>query len=103
MKIKIAHIADLHIGSNQYGIKQRQINQRLSCIKLANETNKYDLIIGVPRSGLIPASLISFQLNKPLATVKEFIHNDFINGFRSGEVQIFNPNGDYFITHNTTQ
>lgn len=45
MKIKIAHIADLHIGSNQYGIKQRQVNQRLSCIKLANETNKYDLII----------------------------------------------------------
>lgn len=45
MKIKIAHLADLHIGSNQYGIKQRQINQRLSCIKLANETTKYDLVI----------------------------------------------------------
>jgi exonuclease SbcD len=45
MKIKIAHIADLHIGSNQYGIKQRQINQRLSCLKLAQETSKYDLII----------------------------------------------------------
>lgn len=45
MKIKIAHIADLHIGSNQYGIKQRQINQRLSCLKLAHETSKCDLII----------------------------------------------------------
>jgi DNA repair exonuclease SbcCD nuclease subunit len=45
MKIKIAHIADLHIGSNQYGIKQRRINHRLSCLKLANETTKYDLII----------------------------------------------------------
>jgi hypothetical protein len=30
-------------------------------------------------------------------------YDKLINGFRSGEVQIFNPNGDYFITHNTTQ
>lgn len=30
-------------------------------------------------------------------------YDKLINGFRSGAVQIFNPNNDYQITHNTTQ
>jgi hypothetical protein len=30
-------------------------------------------------------------------------YDKLVNGFRSGDVQIFNPNNDYDITHNTTQ
>jgi len=52
-------------------------------IKFSKQINRdYDLIIGIPRSGMIPASIISFQLNKPLCTITEFINNEFINGFR---------------------
>ena len=30
-------------------------------------------------------------------------YDKLVNGFRSGDYQIFNPNNDYGITHNTTQ
>jgi hypothetical protein len=30
-------------------------------------------------------------------------YDKLVNGYRSGEFQIFNPNNDYYITHNTTQ
>ncbi len=43
--IKIAHIADLHIGSNQYGIEGRRLNQRLSILKLAEEIKSYDICL----------------------------------------------------------
>jgi DNA repair exonuclease SbcCD nuclease subunit len=43
--IKIAHIADLHIGSNQYGILQRRINQRKTILKLAEEIKGHDVCL----------------------------------------------------------
>jgi len=39
----------------------------------------YDVIVAIPRSGLIPASIIGFQHNIPVITVNEFINN-IING-----------------------
>ncbi len=30
-------------------------------------------------------------------------YDKLVNGFRSGQIQIFNPNNDYYLTHNTTQ
>jgi exonuclease SbcD len=44
--MKIAHLADLHIGSSQYGISERQQYARETNIKLAKETSiDHDLII----------------------------------------------------------
>lgn len=37
MILKISHIADLHIGSHQYGIKQRKLNTYKTNIKLAKQ------------------------------------------------------------------
>lgn len=35
----------------------------------------YDLIVGIPRSGMLPASVIALYLNKPLATVNDWLIN----------------------------
>ena len=35
----------------------------------------YDLIVGIPRSGMLPASMIALYLNKPLATVNDWLIN----------------------------
>lgn len=44
---------------------------------LANirKLNKFDLIVGIPRSGIIPASIISLNLNIPLADLYSYINN----------------------------
>lgn len=42
---KIAHIADLHIGSNQYGIQRRKIEQRNTILKLSEELKLYDICL----------------------------------------------------------
>lgn len=44
---RIAHIADLHIGSYQYGIKARQDAHKASCLKLAAQIAKgeYDVVL----------------------------------------------------------
>jgi len=34
-----------------------------------------DVIVGVERSGLLPATLLALHLNKPLLTLNEYIHN----------------------------
>jgi hypothetical protein len=47
-----------------------------------NIPNKYDAIIGIPRSGLIPAAIIGFHFNIPVITVSEFSNNEHINGSR---------------------
>jgi DNA repair exonuclease SbcCD nuclease subunit len=43
--IKISHIADLHIGSNQYGLSTRRTNQKNTLLKLASELKKYDVCL----------------------------------------------------------
>lgn len=35
---------------------------------------KYDVIVGIPRSGLIPAAVIGFFFNKPVMTFSEYSH-----------------------------
>lgn len=35
-----------------------------------------DLVIGIPRSGLIPASIIALQLNKPFQPIDSFLRNE---------------------------
>lgn len=42
---KISHIADLHIGSNQYGLSSRRANQKQTLLKLASELKKYDICL----------------------------------------------------------
>ena len=44
--------------------------------------NKYDAIIGIPRSGLIPAAIIGFHFNLPVITPSEFVSNQYINSNR---------------------
>lgn len=43
--MKIAHIADLHIGSHQYGIKDRHRDQYQTCELLAKAISDHDLIL----------------------------------------------------------
>lgn len=43
-----------------------------------------DLFVGIPRSGMIPATILSLFLNKNLCTLTEFINNNImIHGYRS--------------------
>ena len=42
---KISHVADLHIGSNQYGLSLRRANQKETLLKLASELKKYDICL----------------------------------------------------------
>ncbi len=35
-----------------------------------------DIVVGIPRSGMIPASVIALQLNKPLLTFDAFLKNE---------------------------
>ena len=37
-----------------------------------------DLIVGVPRSGLLAANMIALQLNKPLTDLDSFLHNKIL-------------------------
>lgn len=37
-----------------------------------------DVVVGVPRSGMIPASIIAQYLNKPLVDVYQFVNGDYI-------------------------
>jgi uncharacterized HAD superfamily protein/adenine/guanine phosphoribosyltransferase-like PRPP-binding protein len=36
---------------------------------------KFDLVVGIPRSGMLPASMIALKLNLPLMTLTEWISN----------------------------
>jgi len=38
-----------------------------------------DLVVGIPRSGMLPAALISLYLNVPLADLKGFINGDILD------------------------
>lgn len=40
--------------------------------------NDIDVIVGVPRSGMLPASIIAQHLNKPLIDVYQFINGNYV-------------------------
>lgn len=69
---------------NTYGITPKTLNyktyQNLSVdIKknLYKLPQNIDLIVGVPRSGMIPATMISMALSKQLCTLREFLSGDY--------------------------
>ncbi|MEZ8962406.1 phosphoribosyltransferase family protein [Vibrio cyclitrophicus] len=39
----------------------------------ASKFNDYDLIVGIPRSGMLPASMIALYMNKPLASLDDWL------------------------------
>lgn len=44
----------------------------------------FSLVVGVPRSGIFPASVLATHLNIPFATLSDIINgNDLVSGFRS--------------------
>ncbi|MGL4491348.1 MAG: phosphoribosyltransferase family protein [Tannerellaceae bacterium] len=57
----------------------KDIDENISLLK----TEKFDLVVGVPRSGLLPASIIALKLNLPLLTLNEFIDNSKISHGRT--------------------
>ena len=46
-----------------------------------NRFRKYDLIVGIPRSGMIPAYMIAVYLNKRVCSLNEFISEQFNKTF----------------------
>jgi hypoxanthine phosphoribosyltransferase len=54
--------------------------------KLARQlSNKYDAIVGIPRSGLIPASVIGFYFNRPVMTPTELTNGFYSSGHRTNK------------------
>ena len=52
-----------------------------------NKFRKYDLIVGIPRSGMIPAYMIAFMLNKRVCSLNEFLAGDLrVFGYRKIQV-----------------
>lgn len=47
-----------------------------SIVKLKSEN--FDVVVGIPRSGMLPASIIALKLNLPLLTLNEFLANSTI-------------------------
>ena len=74
-------------------IPYRRYSDVLMCIKknIGLIANEFDLIVGIPRSGVIPAFMIAFLLNLPASTLQEFI-----DGFSpySGERKLNVKNSD---------
>ena len=50
--------------------------------KLSILPRDFDLIVGIPRSGMLPANILALYLNKPLTDL-----NSFVNGhiYKAGE------------------
>lgn len=67
-------------GANK-SINYKTYNELVCDIK--NETSKIptdiDLVIGIPRSGMIPAYVVGLMLNKKVCSVQEFINGIFGN------------------------
>jgi uncharacterized HAD superfamily protein/hypoxanthine-guanine phosphoribosyltransferase len=42
-----------------------------------------DLIVGIPRSGMIPAYMIALALSKPACSINEFLSGDFKNSMKT--------------------
>ena len=45
-------------------------------LKKLDKFNKYDLFVGIPRSGMIPALMIAHKLNKPVCDLYSFVRHD---------------------------
>ena len=75
-KINYVNVADLN---------------KLLLKKLSILPRKFDLIVGLPESGLIPANLLSLYLNRPFSDL-----NSFLNGhiYKAGERGSFFSTGD---------
>lgn len=55
-----------------YADLSRDINQNINKI-----STDVDLIVGIPRSGMIPAYMIGQKLSKPVCSLNEFLSGDF--------------------------
>lgn len=51
------------------------------------DRSQFDAVIGIPRSGMLPATILSTQLQLPLGTVESFGSRGIVYG-RSGERQV---------------
>lgn len=61
----------------------------LACHDWVNDLpHEYDLIIGIPRTGMIPATLAAVHLNLPLATPDGFLQGRMYNGKFTKKKQI---------------
>ena len=59
-------------------INYRSINDMNSVIlgNLSRLPHDIDIVVGIPRSGLLPANLIALYINKPLADIDSFVKGD---------------------------
>ena len=71
---------------NTYNITSKSLNYKTYqqlCIDIKNNLYKLpkdiDLIVGIPRSGMIPATMLSMMLSKQLCTLGEFLSSDYKN------------------------
>ncbi len=64
------------VASRKNDIHFRGFNQMAYCIRsnLHKLPENIDLIVGVPRSGIIPAYMTALFLNKPVCSLNEFLH-----------------------------
>ena len=53
----------------------RSYNSMISLINKVLPDIICDIVVGIPRSGVLPASIIATKLNKPFATFNDLIHN----------------------------
>lgn len=58
---------------------------RIILLNLHNVPRDIDAVIGIPRSGMLPATLLSLYLNKPLSDIDTFINNGLL--YSSGKRQ----------------
>lgn len=67
----------------------RNYNDLISVVwKNLEKIPEVDLVVGIPRSGMVPASIIALQLNKPLLTFGAYLNNE---APEIGERLSFNP------------
>jgi len=55
------------------------ISTNISLLKCEN----FELVVGVPRSGMLPASILALKLNLPLMSISEYIDNSAITHGRT--------------------
>ena len=70
--------------------------------KLSIIPRDFDLIVGVPRSGMLPANLLSLYLNRPYTDIDSFLNGHIYKAgarsqfFDSGELPTTDKNEDPF-------
>ena len=69
---------------NTYGITPKSLNYKTYqnlILDIKNNINKIpfdiDLIVGIPRSGMIPAYMLGLMLSKQVCSLYEFLNEDF--------------------------